>query len=205
MPTDDEVDAPPSAADVEPFDTERLSGDVLEDLDDAVTAEWKASTTAFERVHAVLKDTTEPRTTGELADAAATTKPTVRKHVQPLVDAGMVEEDASANATRYVWSSTQRRVNRVADLAADHSPGELDAKIRRTKERLASLEETYGVDSPSDLVAQLDPDDDAGWKDLSVWRTLEDDLKRLRAAQSMTEYLVQSEPADSHGDASYHA
>lgn len=205
MPTDDDVDAPPSVEDVEPFDADELSGDVPDDLDDAVTAEWKESTTAFERIHAVLKDTTEPRTTGDLADAAATTKPTVRKHVRPLVDAGMVEEDASATATRYVWSSTQRRVDRVADLAADHSPSELDAKLRRTKRRLASLEQTYGVDSPSELVAQLDPDDDAGWEDLSVWRTLEVDLKRLRAAQSMTEYLARSEPGESPRDASRHA
>lgn len=205
MSSDDERDPPRSAEAVEPFDADELSGGVPKDLDDAVTAEWKQSTTAFERIHTVLKNTADPRTTGEIADAAATTKPTVRKHVQPLVDAGMVEEDASGNATRYAWSRTQRRVNRVAELAEDHSPAELDAKIRRAKERIAALAEEFGVDSPTELVARLDAHDDSGWNALSKWRTLEDDLKRLKAAQSMTEYLGDADSGVPRGHASNHA
>lgn len=204
MPTDDEADGPPRAADVDPFESEELSGDVPDDLGEAVTAEWKATTTAFERIHAVLVNTYEPRTTGELADAAATTKPTVRKHVRPLVEAGMVTEETAGPATRYAWNRTQRRVNRVAELAESHSAAELDAELRRAKERIADLRERHGVGSPNDLAERLDSDDDAGWEDLAEWRTLEDDLKRLRAAQSMTEYLADAD-SPTPGNASNHA
>lgn len=190
MPSnDDGQDDPPSAGEIDPFESDELAGDIPDDFDEAVTAEWKASTTAFQRIHTVLKNTYEPHTTGELADEAATTKPTVRKHVEPLVEAGMVVEQTSGNAIQYVWNPTQRRVSRVAELADEYAPAELDAKIKRVKERIAEFEQAYDVDSPNDLVERLDPEDDAGWDDLSVWRTLEDDLKRLKAAQSMKEYL----------------
>lgn len=190
--SNDESDAPPSATDVDPFESDELSGDVPDDLDDAVTVEWKASATAFQRLHTVLNNTYELQTTGELAERAATTKPTVRKHVEPLVDAGMVVEREYGNATEYAWNDTQRRVSRIAELASEHTSSELDAKIRRAKIRIEALEEKYDVESPNDLVTELPPDDDDGWDDLSVWRTLEDDLKRLEVAQTMKEYLAES-------------
>jgi DNA-binding transcriptional ArsR family regulator len=189
MPTDENADRPPSITEIDPFDSEELSGDTPENLGEAVTEEWKASTTAFQRIHTVLKNTYEPRTTGEVADAAATTKPTVRKHVEPLVEAGMVVKRERGNGVQYVWNQTQRRINRVAELADEHSSVELDRKIRRAKERIAAFERKYGVESPNELAKALDPDDDAGWDDLATWRTLEDDLKRLEAAQTVGEYL----------------
>lgn len=205
MPSnDDGQDDPPSVGEIDPFESDELSGDLPDELGEAVTAEWKASTTAFQRIHTVLKNTYEPHTTGELADKAATTKPTVRKHVEPLVEAGMVVEQTSGNATQYVWNSTQRRVSRVAELADEYPPAELDAKIKRVKERIAEFEQEYAVDSPNDLVERLNPEDDAGWDDLSVWRTLEDDLKRLKAAQSMKEYLGDPESV-TRTDVSNHA
>lgn len=203
MPT--EGDESLDATDVDPFESDELSGDVPADLDAGVTAEWKASTTAFQRIHTVLKNTYEPQTTGEIADAAATTKPTVRKHVAPLVEAGMVTKEAGGNATRYAWSQKQRRVNRVAELADEHSAAELDAKVRQAKKRISELRERHDVESPNDLAERLDPDDDAGWDDLANWRTLEDDLKRLKAAQSMTEYLADAELSLSPSDVSNHA
>jgi DNA-binding transcriptional ArsR family regulator len=202
---DGDPDRPPSVADVDPFESEVLSGDVPDDLDEAVTAEWTASTTAFQRIHTVLENTYEPKTTAEVADAAATTKPTVRKHVEPLVKAGLVEEHDDGRATRYAWSETQRRVNRVADLAERQSAADLDAKVRQAKERIAGLRQRYDADTPNDLADTLDATDDDGWDDLATWRTLEADLKRLQAAQSMADYLADSDATAGRRDRSNHA
>lgn len=198
-------DRPPSVADVDPFESEALSGDVPNDLDEAVTAEWTASTTAFQRIHTVLENTSEPKTTAEVADAAATTKPTVRKHVEPLVEAGLVEKRDDGRATRYAWSETQRRVNRVADLAERQSAADLDAKVRQAKERITELRQRYDADTPNDLADALDAADDDGWDDLAMWRTLEADLKRLQAAQSMADYLADSDATAGRRDRSNHA
>jgi predicted ArsR family transcriptional regulator len=203
--SDDESDEPPSLSEIDPFESDELSGDLPSNLGETVTAEWRESTTAFQRIHTVLKNTYEPHTTSEVADKAATTKPTVRKHVDPLVEAGMVVELHSGSATQYVWSGTQRRVNRVADLAGECSATELDAKIRQVKARVADFEAEYGVESPNELAERLAADDEVGWNDLSVWRTLEDDLKRLKAAQSMKEYLADTESVTAENDASNHA
>ncbi|WP_166035450.1 winged helix-turn-helix domain-containing protein [Halorussus pelagicus] len=198
-------DRPPSVADVEPFESEALSGNVPDDLNEAVTAEWKASNTAFQRIHTVLENTYEPKTTAEVADAAATTKPTVRKHVEPLVEAGLVEERDDGRATRYAWSETQRRVNRVADLAERQSAADLDAKVRQAKERIAELRQRYDADTPNDLAESLDSDDGEGWDDLATWRTLKADLKRLQAAQSMADYLADADATAGRRDRSNHA
>jgi DNA-binding transcriptional ArsR family regulator len=205
MPTDENDDNPPSITEIEPFESEDLSENASRNLGDAVTEEWKASTTAFQRIHTVLKNTYEPHTTGEIADAAATTQPTVRKHVEPLVEAGMVVRRERGNAVEYVWNQTQRRINRIAELADEHTAAELDGKIRRAKERIAAFEDEYGVESPNELANALRPDDDNGWDDLATWRTLEDDLKRIEAAQAMEGYLVGAESATDSRDASNHA
>lgn len=204
MPANDEQ-GPTSVAELRPFESDALSGEVSDDLDEAVTEEWKANATAFQRIHAVLRNTYEPHTTGEIADKAATTKPTVRKHIEPLLDAGMVESRTTGNMTRYVWSSTQRRLNRVAELADNHAPAEIDAKLRRAKTRLADIERKYAVDSPTELAEELAPDDNEGWDDLSKWRTLEDDRKRLEAALSVKDYLGDSKWTAHPSDASKHA
>jgi DNA-binding transcriptional ArsR family regulator len=205
MPTDENDDNPPSITEIEPFESEDLSENASRNLGDAVTEEWKASTTAFQRIHTVLKNTYEPHTTGEIADAAATTQPTVRKHVEPLVEAGMVVQRERGNAVEYVWNQTQRRINRIAELADEHTAAELDGKIRRAKERIAAFEDEYGVESPNELANALRPDDDNGWDDLATWRTLEDDLKRIEAAQAMEGYLVGAESTTGNRDASNHA
>jgi len=205
MPTDENDDNPPSITEIEPFESEDLLENASRNLGDAVTEEWKASTTAFQRIHTVLKNTYEPHTTGEIADAAATTQPTVRKHVEPLVEAGMVVRRERGNAVEYVWNQTQRRINRIAELADEHTAAELDGKIRRAKERIAAFEDEYGVESPNELANALRPDDDNGWDDLATWRTLEDDLKRIEAAQAMEGYLVGAESTTGNRDASNHA
>jgi DNA-binding transcriptional ArsR family regulator len=205
MPTDENDDNLPSITEIEPFESEDLLENASRNLGDAVTEEWKASTTAFQRIHTVLKNTYEPHTTGEIADAAATTQPTVRKHVEPLVEAGMVVRRERGNAVEYVWNQTQRRINRIAELADEHTAAELDGKIRRAKERIAAFEDEYGVESPNELANALRPDDDNGWDDLATWRTLEDDLKRIEAAQAMEGYLVGAESTTGNRDASNHA
>jgi hypothetical protein len=117
----------------------------------------------------------------------------------------MVVQRERGNAVEYVWNQTQRRINRIAELADEHTAAELDGKIRRAKERIAAFEDEYGVESPNELANALRPDDDNGWDDLATWRTLEDDLKRIEAAQAMEGYLVGAESTTGNRDASNHA
>lgn len=104
MTTNNEAETSPSTGDVALFAVGGSSGNAPESSDDVVTAEWEETTTAFQRIRTALKNSSVPRTTDEIADATGTTEATVRRHVDPLVEAGVVAERTNEDATRYAWN-----------------------------------------------------------------------------------------------------
>lgn len=131
-------------------------------VNDAAVLEWKAATTAFERVEAVLRRTTDWQSAGEVATRARVSDPTARKHLAALVESGYASEITTESSTRYRRNPDQRRFERIGRLADEHSRGELETAIREMKGRIREFEDTYGVSSPDELVDVLEPDDDDG-------------------------------------------
>lgn len=156
-------------------------------IDDVAVAEWKAEATAFERVETVLRRTHEFVTAGELADRARVSEPTARKHLESLVASGQATSTSLGGATRYRRNPDQRRLERVQELADDHTQAELESAIREMKTRIRSYEDEYGATSPAELVSILDPDDETGWETVSRWKTTRRNLAFARTALAYTE------------------
>lgn len=170
-------------SDPEPFDALQSA----DSIDDVAAAEWKAETTAFERIETVLRRTSEFATAGELADRARVSEPTARKHLESLVESGHANSTTLGGATQYRRNPDQRRLERVQQLADEHTQGELESAIREMKTRIRSYEDEYGATSPEELVADLDPDDDDGWEVVSRWKTTRRNLAFARTALAYAE------------------
>lgn len=156
-------------------------------VDEIAVSEWKSETTAAERVEGILRGTTEFKTAGELADSAYVSEPTARKHLESLVGSGIASSTSAGATTRYRRNPDQRRFERVRQLADEHTQGELEASIREMKSRIRSFEDRYGTTSPEELVVDLDPEDGAGWDDVSRWKTTRRNLAFAKTALSYVE------------------
>ena len=176
-------DERPSPVDIDPFPESTANGDV----NDTAEREWTAATTAFERVASVLERTTEWQSAGEIADRARVSEPTARKHLTALADSGHASTSEAGAGTRFKRNPDQRRLERVQHLADEHSRAELERAVREMKTRIRGFEDEYEATSPEELVETLEPDDEAGWDDLSRWKTTRRNLAFAKTALSFKE------------------
>lgn len=174
---------PNRLSDVDPFP----DADDTADPDAVATEAWKAETTAFERVEAILRRTQEWQSASDIADRALVSTPTARKHLTALAESGHAAETDVGGATCYRRNPDQRRFERIQQLADEHSRTELEGAIRRMKGRKREFEDTYDVSSPEELVEVLEPDDEDGWENLSRWKTTRRNLAFAKTALSFKE------------------
>lgn len=172
-----------SAPDIDPFPETAADTEV----NDAAEREWKAATTAFERVEAVLGRTTDWQSASEIADRARVSEPTARKHLTALAETGRAATTEAGNTTRFRRNPDRRRLERVQRLADEHSRRELEEAIREMKVRIREFEDEYDATSPEELVETLEPDDEGGWDDLSRWKTTRRNLAFAKTALSFKE------------------
>ena len=156
------------------------------DINEAVIEEWQAETTPFERVREVLLTVTTFEYAGAIAEQAAVSESTARKHLTVLADGGFADTDTSGQGTRFKRSRETIAMQRIKQLHTDCSRDELIAGIRELKERIQSYQDEYDVTDPDELAVKLDAADD--WEAISDWQALEDDRKLAQAALSLYDF-----------------
>lgn len=174
------------AGDIEPFPETDETGDVNE----IAEREWKAATTAFERVESVLDRTTEWQSASDIAERARVSEPTARKHLSALAESGRASTNETGTGTQFRRNPDRRRLERVQQLADEHSRAALERSIREMKTRIREFEDEYGAASPEELVDRLEPDDEDGWNNLSRWKTTRRNLAFAKTALSFKETRV---------------
>ena len=157
------------------------------DVNEAVRKEWKEETTAFERVTAVIDATTEPAFASEIAERAAVSEPTARRHLQSLVAVGRIEAVAAERGTKYKRSPSTLAMRRISGLHREYSKGDIQQGIEDLRGTLQEFREKHGVNDPDDLATTLDAGSDQ-WTDVSRWRSVEENLKIANAALSLYDF-----------------
>jgi len=171
------------------------------DINEAVIEEWKAETSPFERVREVLLTVTTFQYAGAIAEQAAVSESTARKHLTVLADSGFAEIDTSGQGTRYKRSRETIAMQRIKELHTELSRDELILGIRDLKTQIQAYQDDYNVIDPNALAVDLSADED-GWEAISDWQALEDDLKLAQAALSLYDFdpdLDEHISEDAHG------
>lgn len=157
------------------------------DVNEAVREEWREETTAFERITSVIDATTEPVFASEVAERAAVSEPTARRHLKSLAEVGRIEAVAAERGTKYRRSPSILAMRRISALHRQYSKAELRDGIETLREELDALREEHEANDPDDLVTTLDAGSD-DWADVSRWRSLEENLKIAKAALSLYDF-----------------
>lgn len=158
------------------------------DVNETVVEEWKAETTPFDRVKAVLLATTTYQYAKLIADRARVSEPSARKHLNALAEAGVAETDDAGQGTRYKRSRETVAMTRIRELHEALTKAELVEGIRNLKAQINTYQDEYDVTDPDDLAVELGADDGDGWTAISRWKATEENLKLAQAALSLYDF-----------------
>lgn len=159
------------------------------DVNEAVVEEWKADTTPFERVHEVVRSTATPQYAREIGERARVSEPTARTHLDRLVKTGHAEPVETSQGTRYRRARQTIAMQRIVDLHRELSRDELVSGIRRLRDEIGELQETFDATDPDDLALRIeDGDAEEAWKAVTEWRTLAENLDVARAALALYDF-----------------
>jgi len=182
FPTADDLpDDPLTADDIDPF---AVDSEGVEDINEFATEAWKHSTTADERIRAVIKRVTVPKSATDVADAAAVSETKARNTLEDLITEGIVQRRETTARTLYRRDPDWHLLQQVHQLAQSET---LIDQIQRVKAELSTYTETYGADSPEEVLVsdrELSEDEHT---DISHWRTAQREFGYLRAAYRLRE------------------
>lgn len=191
FPTDDELpDEAMTPEDISPFSVDT---DEFDDINDLATAEWKASTTADERIRAVIKRTTTPESAKDLAETAAVSENKARTTLNKLADEGIVRAHQTASGKVYERDPDWYLLQQVHRLA---TTGNLVSQIQRAKQELAEYRRQYGTDEPEEVLISDRELTDEEFADISHWRTAKREFNYLRAAYRLKQAKVETTPGE---------
>lgn len=182
------------------------------DVNEAVSEEWEAETTPYERVRDVITHTYTAVSAETVATEARTSPKTARKHLETLTDEGFVTTAAGEHGgTQYRRSGESLVVEQAADILDHVSTDELVTRISEMRETLDAYRAEYGVDSPEELLvdrtnrvlaeSESDPTD-VDPEDLREWQSTRRNLAFANAALSIAnaERFVDERPPHSDGN-----
>ena len=155
-----------------------------DDVNAAAVEAWKNDTTARERIRAVVQRIQEPTGAADIAAQARASEPVVRDTLAELADLGVVETIDTGRGTQYKRHDQMHIYRQIIRLQQEYDEPDLLAELQALKTTVNEFREAYGVESPTELAGELDPDDTDGWDDHTAWQTAERNLYLTKAALS---------------------
>lgn len=155
-----------------------------DDVNEAVVEEWKQDTTTRERIRSVIQRTHEPTSAAAIAERARASEPVVRDTLADLADIGLVETHESGHGTLYKRNDQMYIYRQVIELQNQYDETALVTQLQDLKDTVNAFRDKYGVESPTELAKELEPDNTEGWEDHTTWQTAQKNLYLAKAALS---------------------
>ena len=162
--------------------------------------QWQADRTTFQRVYDILVGTYDPASAQQFAEWADCSENGARQALEQLTEMGIAER-SDARPVTYQRNPSYFRWKRVEQLAREHSPSDLRARIDDLIEDDHAFQAEYGVPDPDAVATSDDAVEDheslhERWNDLTEWRTIRRDIiilkQAVQRAESTTDDRVQA-------------
>lgn len=170
--------------------TEELSGPTPSTSGDT-RQRWEAERTTFQRVYDVVTGLTGFSTAGEVAERAACSDDGARDALSQLVEMGIAEK-RDGRPAEYRRNESYFRWRRVEELASEHAPSELRARVEDLLAEDEVFQDRFDAPDPDAVSPEVfeTGDHDAihdRWEDVSRWRTVRNYLAVLQRAAHRAE------------------
>lgn len=157
---------------------------------DEVRRRWRERTDTFDRVYDTALGVTEPTPYTEIASTAACSPNAAKKHLDRLVEMGIVTADHDAQPARYERNDGYLEWQEASRLAEERSVDELIERVRELEERRNEFVDQFGTTDPS-TVSVFDQDDHEAihtqMERLSEWHAIERDIRLYELARQISQ------------------
>ncbi|XGI82722.1 hypothetical protein ACEU6E_05400 [Halorutilales archaeon Cl-col2-1] len=168
-----------------------------EDINERVKREWSESTDGFERVRDVIRNSRDKMKAKQVAETADVSPNTARKYLGRLHEMNEVQIDERGGAKLYRWDESSEKMRRVRNISSSYSRDEIEDRIREMRSEIHEYREEYGVETPEDLIIQMDERENEGEMDIptvvSEWRTKRENLAIAKTALAFKQVLTFSD------------
>ncbi len=157
----------------------------FDDVTEQVREEWKADTSAFDRVRSVMRTAYEPMSAATIAEKALTSEQTARKHLRSLAEHGYVTETASPDSkgSQYHRAKDSLALEQARRILDETDVDTLSTRVLKMRKKLQNHAERFGANSPEAAVrANADIDEET----LLAWRTTRRNLSFAEVALALS-------------------
>lgn len=178
-PSPDELSQePPDLDEIDVFETDPSE---FEDVNEFVEAEWAETKTGRQRVKEIISRASSPLSVATIAEYADVSKPTARTKLKDLVEEGVVRAEDTENGRVYQRDPDWYRIKRIRTLSRTNQ-ARLEETLRHLENEVSQYRETYGEDTPEDLILSDGALSEGAWEDISHWRSAIVEIEYLRTA-----------------------
>lgn len=122
---------------------------------------WTETMSTRERVRAIAETISEPRSVNWIREQADVSSwDTTKDELELLVEQGTLRRVELDGDVHYVPDFTRKFLDRIKELAEEHSKNELREEIAAITEEIEEWKETYDVEARDELEASLTDEDD---------------------------------------------
>lgn len=140
---------------------------------------WIETTDTRQRVREVVSGLRDPTPVREIADRAACSGNSARKHLADLADLGVVREVNDDQGARYCRNDEFFRWRRANELAREHSVDTLVERLADLETEAERYREEYDVATPDEIAVEDAPDHASAhdrWRDATDWASVRRDV-----------------------------
>jgi predicted transcriptional regulator len=155
--------------------------DVLEELRD----QWANEEETFDRIITAILGMSEYTHYPEVAEIANCSENTAKKHLDRLVNLGIVQREPELELARYRRNEAYFEWRAISRIAKDLSTTEIINKVEQLEDRREEFENKFGSTNPA-VVSVFDAESDDAiherMRTVGEWRSIERQLQMYEVA-----------------------
>ncbi len=152
---------------------------------EAARKQWKEETDTFGRVYYTILGVTEYTHHSKIAEVADCSPSTARKHLNRLVDMGLVNRNPDLHSAYYQRNDAYFEWRDASRIADELTPDEIAERVAHLESRKTEYENRFDDDDPTAVAAfgQSDHENTHERLDaLAEWRSLDRDIQLYELA-----------------------
>lgn len=166
----------------------------MDDFDPAPTAEpdirWSEDADTFDRVYDVVLGITEPTSYTDIAELADCSPNAAKKHLDRLVEMGIVRTDTEARPARYERNDGYLEWQEASRIANELSVEDIRSRVQELEAEREQYQERFGATDPS-TVSVFDDDEHEAVHDrmaaISDWQGIDREIRLYELARQLAQ------------------
>lgn len=151
---------------------------------------WHDETDTFGRVYNAVLGITDPTSYSEIAEVADCSPNAAKKHLERLVEMGIVQADRESRPARYERNDGYLEWQDASRIAQELAVEEIIERVQRLEDRQDEFENRFGTTDPSSVSVFEQDDHDTiheRMESITEWQAIDRDIRLYELARQLAQ------------------